>query len=79
MYLPFLKFANEILAFLVGFRLCLFFEAAAQSDQARLRQLQQYKLRPEYLRDTGLLMNHKNGSPHALYMIYRSLVYPFRI
>lgn len=75
----FLQYSNDWLAFLFGFQLCLYFEADPRQGPRRRQQLQQYKLDPEYLRDVSVLLNHKNVSPHALYIIYRSLFYPFRM
>lgn len=75
----FLEYSNEWCAFLVGFRICLPFEAARTPGPARMEQLQTLRLKPEYLRDLAVLLHHKNVSPHSLYLIYRSLFYPLRV
>lgn len=75
----FLEYTNEFLAFLVGFRVCLFFEATRASGAARVDMLHQYRLNIEYLKDVAVLLHHKNVSPHSLYIIYRSLFYNFKI
>lgn len=75
----FLENANEWLAFVFGFQLCLYFEIDKKDPANIDKQLGLYKLDPEYMKDVVLLMRHKNVSPHSIYIIFRSLFYPFRI
>lgn len=75
----FLQYANEWCSFLVGFHICLPFEAGRTPTTERLHELRTIRLRPQYLRDIAVLLHHKNVSPHSLYLIYRSLFYPLRV
>jgi len=72
-----LEYPNEILSFMVGFRICLFFEVDPRPGEKRTSQLA-IELDLDYLKEVGVLLAHKNLSPHSLYVIYRSLFYPFR-
>ena len=74
----FLHYGNEICSFMVGFRICLFFETARKSSSERLAELASIHLDPEFLRDVAVVFYEKNVSPHAVYMIYRSLFYEIR-
>ena len=69
--------ANEICAFLIGFRLCQYFDFEPLIEEtgeivARIRKV---NLEAHLLQDAATLLRHKNLSPHALYLIYRSLFY----
>jgi hypothetical protein len=75
----FLRYCNEWSAFLIGFRICLPFEADRLRGEARMQDLHTFRLNPEYLRDLAVLLHHKNVSPHSLYLIYRSLFYHLRV
>lgn len=73
----FLLRANEIGAFLIGFRLCLYFEMKALIDGADHigHVLQKQNLENGLKFDIGTLLKHKNVSPHSIYLIYRTLFY----
>lgn len=73
----FILSGNEICAFLLGFRICQFFEMSLTADPdedvaARIRQI---NLEAHLIHDAATLLRHKNLSPHALYLIYRALFY----
>lgn len=81
----FLRCGNELCAFLIGFQICLFYEfgtkfegdnvvdLVGQLQGTRLRKLQQHFLPPAMVADFVMILKHKNMSPHALYLLYKSL------
>ena len=73
----FLLSANEICAFLLGFRICQYFECEPLltdvNDIAAL--IRKTNLERHLIYDVATLLRHKNLSPHALYLIYRALFY----
>ena len=71
----FLRYSNEFCSFIVGYWLCLFFEAERRTGTARKEELQKIVLDRGYLFDSAVLLHHKNVSPHAMYLIYKSLFY----
>lgn len=73
--LEFADYPNEICSFVFGLRVCIFFEAPKRETDARLKDLEALKLSPAFLRDIAVLLFHKQVSPHAMYLIYRSLFY----
>lgn len=71
---------NDICAFLFGFRLCLYFEfreliAAGADISAELRKI---VVEDHLKHDIATLMRGKNLSPHALYLIFRTLFVDLR-
>jgi hypothetical protein len=76
----FLLSANEICAFLLGFRLCLYFEFKEQIDGRDHigHLLQELTFASNLKFDVATLLKHKNVSPHALYLIYRTLFYDMK-
>ncbi len=78
----FLRYGNELCAFLIGFQLCLFYESSIIFDGDNVVYLRPEK-RIEYLKkcmistitisDFVMILKHKNMSPHALYLLYKSL------
>lgn len=81
MQIQFYRFGNEICALFAGFYICLAYETYAMSkrreregnmqvisDGVFVREMPSH-LMSEYPK----LLKHKNISPHALYMLYRSL------
>lgn len=77
----FFRYGNELCALLIGFMICLFYEASyiaanqevLQLVPNRLDCIRQYRLPPEIISDFVMIMKHKNMSPHALYLLYKSL------
>lgn len=80
----FFKHGNEICALLIGFQICLFYEASkvkpggnnnklVMLHEDRLSYLKSMKFPPALLDDFAMVLKHKNMSPHSLYMMYRSL------
>ncbi|MBC7953430.1 MAG: hypothetical protein H7Z12_16620 [Rhodospirillaceae bacterium] len=65
-----LKYGNEYLAFDLGYRICRYFEVSREdnplSEDGRL-------LTPDYLRTISHFLKTKNVSPHAMYLILKSL------
>ncbi|HEY0327746.1 MAG TPA: hypothetical protein VGC77_01505 [Rhodopseudomonas sp.] len=73
----FLLAVNEVCAFLVGLRLCVYFEYKDLIDSTDHigHRLQELHLARNLKFDIATLLRHKNVSPHALYLIYRTLFY----
>ncbi|ABD88962.1 hypothetical protein [Rhodopseudomonas palustris] len=73
----FLLSVNEVCAFFVGLRLCVYFEMKSQIDENDHigHALQDINLGSDLKFDVATLLKHKNVSPHALYLIYRTLFY----
>lgn len=57
------EYENEYCAFLFGLKICSHYEGKATHDN----------IANTFARDITTVMRHKNVSPHALIMIYRSL------
>ena len=70
--IEFIKFSNEICAFVLGFHFCVRFQARNEADARRIR------LPHEFFRESAAFMNTKNVSPHSLYLIYRALFVELR-
>lgn len=71
------EYYSEVIAFTIGFRLVLFHECCARGydDSMIVNTLNNYStLSP--LHDFLVYLSHKNVSPHAIYLIYKSLVAP---
>lgn len=62
--------ANEYMAFDIGFQYCKFYELSVGSKIAEGIELSE-----DYIRTTCHFMKYKQVSPHALFMIYKSLFY----
>lgn len=74
----FFRYGNELCALL--FQICLFYEASYERDNHkivdradRLTFLKQCMLPPQVIADFVMILKHKNMSPHALYLLYKSL------
>jgi hypothetical protein len=76
----FLFGSNEVAAFLIGFRLCLFFEMKHFIDIGDHigHDVEKYHFDSELKFDIATLLRHKNVSPHSLYLIFRSLFYDLK-
>ena len=77
--IQFLERPNEICSFLLGFRICLFFQANRKVGPERKEYLESVDLVPEFLKDASILLFAKQLSPHAMYLIYRSLFYEIKM
>jgi len=69
------RYMNEIVAFLIGFRICHFHQAIRPDivgEEAK-RRIRQFRLHEDYVWELAIFLHHKNVSPHALYLIYKSL------
>lgn len=66
---------NEYIAFAIGLKLVIFYECCERglSDDAIAKSVQTSAI-PDLIRDVALYLSHKNVSPHAIYLIYRSLM-----
>src|SRR5438874_2876380 len=75
----FLRYGSELCALLIGFQICVFYEAgktpqgAADLHPDRLQNLKNYRLPQQTIADFVMILKHKNISPHALYLLYKSL------
>ncbi len=73
-------YATEMTAFLIGIRLCAYHVAKKTAQEAgrckvvHLPGLQQ-RIRFDIAREYAILLRHKNVSPHALYLAFRSLLH----
>jgi hypothetical protein len=76
--IQFLERPNEICSFILGFRICLFFQANRKSGEERRQYLSSIELQSEFVKDAGILLYEKQLSPHAMYLIYRSLFYELK-
>ncbi|HEY7245363.1 MAG TPA: hypothetical protein VH678_15950 [Xanthobacteraceae bacterium] len=63
-------YCNEYLAFDLGFQFCRFYEVAKKGGSPRAESL---ILSDDYLKTTCHFLKYKNVSPHALFLIYKSL------
>jgi hypothetical protein len=66
-------YCNEYLAFDLGFQFCRYYEIAKKGNSRRADGL---ILSEDYLRTTCHFLKYKNVSPHALFLIYKSLFMP---
>jgi len=62
------RYGNEYLAFDLGFRLCRFFESQKEGLDEDV-----FRLKRDYLKAMAQFLKTKNVSPHALYIILKSL------
>ena len=71
----FIGFANEICAFVVGFRLSLYFHyrRRIESGPDASKFLVNIELQDDLRHDVVTLLRHKEVSPHALYLIFAAL------
>ncbi len=73
-------YATELTAFLIGIRLCAYHvakravHATVPGDIVHLPRLRQH-IRFDIAREYAILLRHKNVSPHALYLAFRSLLH----
>jgi hypothetical protein len=63
-------YCNEYLAFDLGYQFCRYYEIGKRGGSARAEAL---VLDEDYIRTTCHFLKYKNVSPHALYLIYKSL------
>ena len=63
-------YVNEYIAFDIGFQFCRYYETAKKGGSERATNL---ILSEDYLRTTCHFLKYKNVSPHALFLIYKSL------
>lgn len=64
-------YCNEYLAFDFGFNLCRFYELAQEPASDRAKEL---RLGEDYLRLACNFMKYKTVSPHAMMLVYKSLL-----
>lgn len=71
------KYYNDVTAFIIGLRVALFHECCrlGYSDEDIVELLAKHHY-SDILHDVSVYLHHKNVSPHALYLIYRSLIQP---
>lgn len=69
------RYMNEIVAFVIGFRICHLHQAIRPeiSGEEALERIRQFQLTKKYVREVAVFLHHKNVSPHALYLVYKSL------
>lgn len=82
-----LQYANEFTAFDAGFRISRFFECKRDDVYVMVKMLGRIPQRPTQISDLTLsldfyqticqFLKEKNVSPHALFLIYKSLFAPF--
>jgi hypothetical protein len=65
-----LRYGNEFVPFRLGYETSLFYECFCKG---MARQPSRYAIGPTYVREVCHLLKTKSVSPHALYLIYRSL------
>lgn len=63
-------YCNEYVAFDLGFQLCRYYEMAKKGGSQRASSI---VLPEDYLRTACHFLKYKNVSPHALFLIYKSL------
>ena len=71
---------NEYTAFAIGLKMVIFYECCERgiSDAAIVRSARSVAV-PNLIRDVAVYLSHKNVSPHAIYLIYKSLMLPIPI
>ena len=77
----FMSYGNELCALFVGFYICLAYEVCAMAERDTRRgkttvvsdAIGVRRLPPHFQAEYPRLLKHKPMSPHALYMLYRSL------
>ena len=77
----FLRYGNELCALLIGFQICLFYEAGLKRSSGYvyeirtnpIERLKQFSFPQNIIADFVMILKHKNMSPHALYLLYKSL------
>lgn len=78
----FFKYGNEIIALLIGFQICLFYESSRVVEHEkgitpiypdRAAYLRGFKFPHALLHDFATVLKHKNISPHSLYLMYKAL------
>jgi hypothetical protein len=76
----FVMSGNELCAFIVGFRICVFFVYGRLAEE--VESLEQFIdsviLDDALVFDVAALMKNKNVSPHALYALYRALFHDLK-
>lgn len=72
----FVRFSNELCAFLIGLKICLYFEnrEIIGSDENGGVTFDKVHLPDDLERDLCELLRSNNVSPHALYLIYKALL-----
>ncbi|WP_142252692.1 hypothetical protein [Bradyrhizobium sp. UNPF46] len=75
----FLERPNETCAFLLGFRICLYFVASKRAGPEREEYLSSIALDEAFVNEASILLFEKQLSPHAMYLIYRSLFYDLKL
>ena len=63
-------YCNEYIAFELGFEFCRYYETAKKGGSQRASSL---VLTEDYLRTACHFLKYKQVSPHAIYLIYKSL------
>lgn len=63
-------YCNEYLAFDLGFQFCRFYELAKKGGSVRAGQL---VLSEDYIKTACHFLKYKQVSPHALFLVYKSL------
>ncbi len=77
----FFQYGNEICALFIGLQLCLFYESGRWDEESSnvspigglTDRLKLVSLPPDLLGDFAMILKHKNMSPHAIYLMYKSL------
>ena len=66
---------NEYVAFAIGLKLVIFYECCERglSDETIAKSVATSAI-PALIRDVAVYLSHKNVSPHAIYLIYKSLM-----
>ena len=72
---------NEVVAFAIGLKLVIFYECCERglSDDAIVASAGTGLNVANLLRDVSVYLSHKNVSPHAIYLIYKSLMHEIPI
>jgi hypothetical protein len=76
--LQFFQRPSEICAFLLGFRICLYFAAGRKATAEREEYLSSIELDNAFISEASVLLFEKQLSPHAMYLIYRSMFYELK-
>ncbi|TIV37024.1 MAG: hypothetical protein E5V91_19820 [Mesorhizobium sp.] len=69
----FVAYASDIVAFMIGFQLSCYYSLGNHLKDANVSSRIQSSVEYTYLMDVSRLMRMNNVSPHALYLIYRSI------